>query len=223
MESLQARAAATPREAELAGARAEAARAALAAAREAVAYAELRAPFAGRVAARPANVGDLATPGTPLLQIEGVDGFELRASLGAAEAAAFAPGSRVQAAVDGVATPLTGTVRSVSAAGDPLTHRFELRADLPALAGLRSGLFARLALPGEPGDERLVVPGAAVFSRGGLTGVYVLDGGRARLRWVAAGAATGGEAEVRAGLVAGERVVLDPAGLEDGAAAVEAR
>jgi RND family efflux transporter MFP subunit len=223
MESLRARAAATPREAELASARAEAARAALAAAREAVAYAELRAPFTGRVAARPAHVGDLVTPGTPLLEIEGADGFELLASLGAAEAAAFAPGGRVQAAVDGLAAPLAGTVRSVSAAGDPRTHRFELRADLPTRPGLRSGLFARLALPPAPGDERLVVPASAMFARGGLTGVYVLDGGRARLRWVASGAATGGEVEVRAGLAAGERVVLDPAGLEDGAAAVEAR
>jgi RND family efflux transporter MFP subunit len=224
MQSLRAREAATPREAELAAARAEAARATPAAAREGVAYAELRAPFAGRVAARPANVGDLVTPGTPLLEIEGIDGFELRASLGAAEAAAFAPGRRVQAVVDGLsAGPLEGIVRSVSAAGDPLTHRFELRADLPPLPGLRSGLFARLALPAAPGDARLVVPASALFSRGGLTGVYVLDAGRARLRWVAAGAAAAGETEVRAGLAAGERVVLDPAGLEDGAAVVEAR
>jgi hypothetical protein len=40
---------------------------------------------------------------------------------------------------------------------------------------------------------------------------------------VAAGAATAGGAEVRAGVAAGERVVVDPRGLEDGAAVVEAR
>ena len=114
-------------------------------------------------------------------------------------------------------------MRSVSAAGDPGTHRFELRATLPATAGARSGLFARLALPAVHRDEtRLVVPAASVFARGGLAGVYVVSEGRARLRWVAVGDPVGGRTEVRAGLAAGERVVTDPAGLEDGALVVEA-
>lgn len=223
MESLRAKEAATPREAQQAAVRADAARAAVLAAREAVGYAELRAPFAGRVAARPANVGDVVTPGTPLLEIEGTDGFELRASLSAAEASAFRPGARVRAMVDGMEAPLEGSVRSVSAAGDPQTHRFELRADLPQAGGLRSGLFARLVLPAAAGDERLAVPSSAVFARGGLSGVYVVADGRARLRWIAVGATTGGQTEVRAGLASGERVVLDPSGLEDGTPAVEQR
>jgi RND family efflux transporter MFP subunit len=223
MESLRAKGAATPREAEQAGVRAEAARAALLAAREAMAYAQLRAPFAGRVAARRVNVGDVVTPGTPLVEIEGTDGFEVRASLNPREAAAFGPGARIEVSVDGVEQAVPATVRSLSAAADPLTHRFELRADLAAVPGLRSGLFARLALPAAPGDRRLVVPAPSVFSRGGLTGVYVLADGRARLRWIAAGATTAGSTEVRAGLQAGERVILDASGLEDGSPAVEAR
>jgi hypothetical protein len=163
------------------------------------------------------------TPGTPLLEIEGLDGFEVRATLSQREAAVFKPGMRIEAAVDGLEQPLTATVRSLSAAGDPLTHRFELKADLEPAERLRSGLFARLALPAAQEDARLAVPAASVFSRGGLTGVFVLDEGRARLRWVAAGATTGASTEVRAGLQAGERVILDPSGLEDGAPASEAR
>ncbi|HET8648068.1 MAG TPA: efflux RND transporter periplasmic adaptor subunit [Vicinamibacteria bacterium] len=223
MESLRAKGAATPREAEQAAARAGAARAAMMAAREAFAYAQLRAPFPGRVATRPVNVGDVVSPGTPLLEIEGADGFELRASLGAGEAAPFRPGTRIRAAVDGMETPVEGRVRSLSAAGDPLTHRFELRADLALTSGLRSGLFARLMLPAAAGDGRLTVPSSAVFARGGLSGVYVIADGRARLRWIAAGAASEGQTEVRAGLAAGERVALEPAGLEDGTPAAEAR
>jgi hypothetical protein len=61
-----------------------------------------------------------------------------------------------------------------------------------------------------------------VFVRGGLSGVYVVTEGRARLRWVAVGAVASGRTEVRAGLAAGERVAADPAGLEDGALVVEA-
>jgi multidrug efflux pump subunit AcrA (membrane-fusion protein) len=59
------------------------------------------------------------------------------------------------------------------------------------------------------------------MARGGLTGVFVVKDGTARLRWVAAGRTTAGRTEIRAGLDSGERVALDPAGLQDGAPATE--
>jgi hypothetical protein len=83
---------------------------------------------------------------------------------------------------------------------------------------LRSGLFARLLVPSPSSAPRLTVPASAVFPRGGLTGVFVVGGGKATLRWVAVGATAGGVTEVRAGLEAGERVATDPAALTDGQA-----
>ena len=50
-----------------------------------------------------------------------------------------------------------------------------------------------------------------------------MSDGKARLRWVAAGARDGDRVEIRAGVEAGERVVLDPAGLADGAPRATAR
>ena len=216
-ESLLARGAATPREAEQARAQAEAARAALLAARESLSYAELRAPFAGTVASSPAHVGDIVGPGSTLLEIEGLDGLELRAELDGVQTAGLRAGQRLVAEVDGVAGPLTATVRSLSTAGDPATHRFELRAAVPRTPGLRSGLFARLTLPAADGPARLVVPPSAVFARGGLTGVFVVSEGRAWLRWIAPGTSGPEGAEVRAGLDDGERVVREAArDLQDG-------
>jgi hypothetical protein len=129
--------------------------------------------------------------------------------------------------VDGNATPLPATVTAVAPSGDPTTHRFEVKADLPSAAGLRAGLFARLVVPGVATDRRIEVPAAAAFERGGLTGVFVVSQGQARLRWVAAGERAGDRIEIRAGVAAGERVVVEPGGLVDGARvtqqAVEAR
>jgi hypothetical protein len=167
-------------------------------------------------------VGDVVAPGTTLVEIEGEGGFEVVAALEAARAASLRPGSEVKAAVDGVG-PVTARVRAVAPAGDPTTHRFEVRADLAAAPGLRSGLFGRLLVPAPEAEPRLVVPAAAVFQRGGLTGVFVVAEGRAWLRWIAAGARVGATLEVRAGLEAGERVALDPAGLVDGAPVAEGR
>jgi RND family efflux transporter MFP subunit len=215
---LLGREAATPHEAAAASATAAAATAAVAGAREALAYARLRAPFSGRLVRRLVREGDVVAPGQALVELEGDAGFELRVTLAGGEAATLLPGARLLALVDG-AGEVGATVRAVSPAGDPASHRFEAIADLDAAPGLRSGLFGRLRLPaGEDAGSELAVPAGAVFARGGLTGVFVAEGGVARLRWIAAGARRDGLVVVRAGLVAGERVVVDPVGLADGVA-----
>ena len=221
MQSLAKSGAATPRELEEASARAAAAQAGLSAVRENLTYSVLRSPFPGVIAARHVQVGDVVSPGQPLVEIEGAGGLELRATLSAEESGGLKPGATIPVRVDGLAAPLTARVSALSPAGDPATHRFELRADLPRAEGLRSGLFARLELATPTrAEETLAVPAAAVFRRGGLTGVFVVvpeGGGKvARLRWIAPGAPLGDRIEVRAGLTAGEQVVLSPADLNDG-------
>jgi multidrug efflux pump subunit AcrA (membrane-fusion protein) len=173
------------------------------------------------VATRAVRVGDVVNPGSPLIEIEGEGGLELKATLDADQAGRAQVGLRVKAQVDGQHEALVAVLRAVSPAGDPSTHRFEVKADLPQAPGLRSGLFARLLLPAPGGEPRLMVPTSALFRRGGLTGAFVVADGRARLRWVAPGAREGAETEVRAGLEAGEKVAVAPAGLVDGASVVE--
>jgi RND family efflux transporter MFP subunit len=209
------------RELERMTAAASVARAQLSAARDSLSYATLRAPFAGRIAARRVNVGDVVSPGLPLIEIEGEGGLELLATVESAVAATLRPGAKVRAMVDGQPEPLPATITALAPSGDPTTHRFEVKADLPAAAGLRAGLFARLLVPAASAEPRLVVPATAVVERGGLTGLFVVRDGPARLRWVAAGARDGDTVEIRAGVAAGEHVVVDPAGLADGAAVKE--
>jgi RND family efflux transporter MFP subunit len=223
MQSLVAKGAATQRELDNASTGAAGARAALLGAQDNLSYAELRAPFSGRVASRPVNLGDVVSPGTTLIEIEGAGGFEVRADLESSLVAGLSPGQKLEVRVDGQEAPLGATVRSISPSGDPATHRFEVKADLASASGLRSGLFARLILTSPSATARLTVPASAVFPRGGLSGVFVVADGRAHLRWVAPGAIANGVTEIRAGLEAGERVVLEPADLTDRAPVVESR
>lgn len=222
--ALLGRGAATMREKEQADAEAQAAESAVAEARSALAYLRIAAPFTGRVAAAPARAGDLVVPGQPLLTLESKTGYELRATVEAAAALRVRPGDRVAVAVDGIPDRLEGRVAALSPAADPRTHRFLLRTDLPRDDRLRSGLFGRIVLVSpEPAAPRLVVPREAIVERGGLTGIFVLEDGRARLRWIAVGPPDGEAVEVRAGLSLGETVVLAPGSLEDGAAVEEKR
>ncbi len=209
------------RELDQATAAASAARARLTAARDELSYSTLRAPFAGRVAARRVSLGDVVTAGAPLVEVEGEGELELRATVESAIAASLRLGATLEALVDGQSQRLAATLVAMTPSADPTTHRFELKADLEAASGLRAGLFARLIVPGVAARPRLVVPATAVFERGGLTGLFVASEGRARLRWVAPGPREGDAVEVRAGVEAGERVILDPAGLADGGSVKE--
>ena len=94
---------------------------------------------------------------------------------------------------------------------DAATHVSQVRVGLPAdLAGIVPGMFARVHfIIGRA--ERMTVPVAAVVRRGEVAAVYVQDENRLSLRQVRLGEKMGNnEIEVLAGLVAGERVVLDP-------------
>jgi hypothetical protein len=69
-----------------------------------------------------------------------------------------------------------------------------------------------------PARTAVTVPAGALVRRGQLTMVFVVEAGdRAHLRMVDVAPAPGGLLEVRAGIAAGDRVVVDPpAPLEDG-------
>jgi len=221
-EALQAKGAATRNEVENAVTASSNARAALTAAREALAHATIRAPFAGRIVKKLASVGDSVNPGQPLLEIEGEGALEVVASVESAVRERLKPGQQLTIRIDGLDSPVTGAVRTLAASADPATHRFPLRVDVGSAPGLRAGLFARIAVPSSGSERRLLVPERAILRRGGLTGVYVVQDGRAWLRWMAPGDTVGESVEARAGLEEGERVALEPGRLQDGALVSEA-
>ena len=222
-ESLLAKGAATRNEVENASTAVARSRSAVVAAKEAQSYATLRAPFAGRISRKIANVGDSVNPGMPLLELEGDGGLEVVASVESSVFDRLRVGQKLDVRVDGVVEPVSAVIKTLAPSADPSTHRFALRADVPALPGVRAGLFARIALPYAGGERRLLVPLTSVLRRGGLTGVYVIRDGKAWLRWVAPGDPIGDSLEIRAGLTEGERVALAPGTLHDGAAIREGR
>lgn len=221
IEALLAERAATASELEGARAQRAQAAAAVAGARANLGYSQLRAPFAGTVQSRRVNAGDLVGPGQPLLQLEG-DALELTASLSDDEARGLAVGKAV-AFLAGEARG-TAEITALTPGGDPLSHRRGLRARVQKLDGeLRSGAFARLVLPAAAGAAQAPsgeaprwVPRSAVVQRGDLTGVFVADGGKARLRWISPGELAGDRVAVRAGLRAGDTVIDAPGALRDG-------
>jgi len=224
MQRLAAKQAATQRDLDDATAGYSAAQANLEAAEEGVkaarsylAYAEVRAPFGGRITDRRVDVGDLASPGMPLFTIEDTTRVKVEAEV--PESVAIRVGDPVEVEVAG--RRHAARLDEVVTAADPRSRTFTVRAVLPNQdGGLRSGLFARMWV-GSQASDVVAVPESALVRRGPLTGVYVVDTtgqrSRARLRWITLGRSRDGMREVLTGLSAGESfVVSPPAELADG-------
>jgi RND family efflux transporter MFP subunit len=185
------------------------------AARAQLDYIEIRAPFAGRVTDKRIRVGDLAVPGQPLLVVQGGGALRVAASVSREQADRLKIGGTVEAVLEDGGV-VQARVSVLNVAGDPASRRFLVKADLPAGAGARAGAFARLRVPRGEEEPRPIVPARALIERGSLSGVFVIEEGRARLRWIDVGERAGDAWVVRAGLRPGEEVILDPSDLRDG-------
>jgi RND family efflux transporter MFP subunit len=169
-------------------------------------YTKVTAPFGGVITRKDADVGDLAVPGKPLLEMEDARHLRLEADVPEALVGKIALGDKLPVRIGVLETNLEGTVSEVAPSADPNSRTFLVKLDLPSVPGLRAGQFGRVAVPvGE--TSALRVPTSAVWQRGQMELVFVVANGRAQLRIVKTGKRVGDEVELVSGLDPGERVV----------------
>jgi RND family efflux transporter MFP subunit len=170
------------------------------------------APYSGVVSARHVQLGEMASPGKPLLTGFDPSGLRVVATVPSAQVPAIQAGARARIEVPSLGRWVDVKSVTVVPSADPRTHTTQVRLDLPADAkGLLPGVFARAHfVTGRA--PRLMVPREAVLRRSEVTAVYVVDAkGEPRLRQVRVGTASDEKSvEVLAGLRAGEKVALEP-------------
>ena len=180
---------------------------------------QVRAPFAARIVKTMVEVGDLAAPGRPLVQLESIGGQQIWLTVPESDVARMAEGDEVSVEID--ARPdlgvLPGKVVEIVPSADPATHTFTVKVGL-GNTSVASGLSGRAVIRGDMTD-RLVVPISAIHMRGGLELVVVrADDGTARTRAVTTGGTLQGDRiEVLSGLSRGDSVAVNaPGPLADG-------
>jgi multidrug efflux pump subunit AcrA (membrane-fusion protein) len=181
----------------------------IAAARVALGYATLIAPFAGLVTERKADPGSLATPGTPLLTIEREGNLRLEASIDESRLGLVRMGESIEIEIDSLKRTLTGRVVEIVPSVDSTTRTFTAKIGLPALPGLRAGMFGRAAFVCGKRDT-LMVPQSAVLERGQIRSVHVVERDTARLRFVTVGETRDNRREILSGLTTGEKIIVAP-------------
>lgn len=178
----------------------------------------IKAPFAGLVTEKRVEVGEMTSPGLPLLKVEDVTHLRLEATVAESDLKAIRTGGTVPVLVDALGPePLKGAIALVLPTGDPATHTFLVKVNLPPTQGLKIGMFGRLRF--QQGLVRaILVPRSAVVMRGELTGVFTVGADNiARLRFIKLGRSFGDRVEVVSGLTGGEKLLADGAKGVDGA------
>ncbi len=179
----------------------------------------ITAPYDGTVTAKMVDPGDMAAPGAPLLRLEEAGAYDVHLILPEAHIHSIAIGDTVSVHVEAVKeSAITGKIRTIDPAADPSSLSFQVKVALPAIDGLRSGMFSRVSIPiGRAG--MILIPNSAIVHFGELTGIFLVEHeGIARFRLIRTGRIFGAQAEVVSGLSGGETyVVQPPEALADGA------
>ncbi|WP_454280393.1 efflux RND transporter periplasmic adaptor subunit [Sphingomonas sp. Marseille-Q8236] len=180
-------------------------------------YAVIRAPFAGVVTARNAEVGDLVGPGAvaqaPMFAVADTHRIRVYVSVPQSLSAAIKPGMTATLTVPAFpGRTFTATVAGLSSAIDPASGAFrvQLLCDNPDGA-LKPGGYAqaRFDMPGRAGAAQ--VPSSAIlFGAGGARIATVDSHGRIAMRKVQIGQDDGPTVQILSGVAPGARIVDNP-------------
>ncbi|MEL6555246.1 MAG: efflux RND transporter periplasmic adaptor subunit [Cyanobacteria bacterium J06621_11] len=210
----------------------ESAQAALAQAEASLATAQIRledtvirAPFAGVITRRFAETGDFVTPTTAASSDDGAtsasiaelsSGLEIDAKVPEANIAKLRVGQTAE--IVSAAYPdeiFKGEIKLIAprATREERVTFFQVKVNI--LSGqdlLRSGMTVRLTFLGDPIEDALVIPLAALVTQpDGEKGVYLASGDAEPLfQPIEAGVVTGAKVEVLDGVEVGDRILIEP-------------
>ncbi|MBB3040443.1 efflux RND transporter periplasmic adaptor subunit [Nocardioides soli] len=180
------------------------ARADLVAARQELATATVTAPFAGRIVAVDAAVGDSVAAGTDVFVLVSRGTTTVRVAATTAQVQDLKVGQRATAAPAGAERSLAGTVTQVSSVpDDDSAYAVTITLKRKRL-DLATGLTASVAVVTGAATDVVTVPASAVSDGT----VLVLDGGVATPTPVTTGVAGGTRVEITDGVSPGDQVVL---------------
>lgn len=178
-------------------------------------YTNVRAPFSGVVTQKMMDVGNMASPGMPVVAIEGKGSLRISASVQEADIAALKPGTAALITIAAARKVVKGTVTEVSASSQYSGGQYPVRISIPAAdqKDLYAGMFAQISIAAPEGlahtQDAVMVPLSSIVRRNELAGIYTIShDNTALLRWVRLGKEQGNEVEVLSGLDKGEKFIV---------------
>ena len=169
--------------------------------------ARITAPFAGEVAQRLVQPGEMLSPGQTAFTLVDNRKLEIQADLPAQTVAAIKAGMKASFRIAGFDEPFTATLTQISGSVMQDGRTLRVRLEVPNTDGrLKSGLFAEGEILGDFDALRPALPAAILTAVGRDADVFVNEGGVARRKRVLVGLDQDGWRAVD-GLPAGTQVV----------------
>ncbi len=176
------------------------------------AYTRLLAPTAGVITAVEADPGQVVAAGATVVRLAQDGARDAVFSVPEDKLSAMPVGAEVQVLAWSDARTVVGRVREVAASADPVTRTYQVKAALPAAAGLPLGATVTVQPKAQPTASSAVIklPLTALRQEGGGSAVWLLDPASMTVssRAVQIGAAEGNEVVVTSGLSTGMQVVV---------------
>jgi membrane fusion protein (multidrug efflux system) len=189
----------------------DAAAASVQAKRASVADRTITAPFAGVLGLRQVSLGALVSPGTVITTLDDDSTIKLDFTVPEAALSSLVAGQSITATSDAwPGVTFDGSIADIDSRIDPSTRAVRVRAELPNPQGkLRSGMLLRVRVQ-LPARQALVLPEIAVQQEAEQSSVFrvAADHTVARVP-VTLGTRQDGLVEIKAGLKAGDRVVVE--------------
>jgi RND family efflux transporter MFP subunit len=169
-------------------------------------YARITAPFSGIITKKIANIGDLATPGKVLLNMEEENNLQVLTAIPEAMLLKIKKGDRLPISIPSADISVEGTVAEVSPIADPSSRTAPIKLRVAPNPNLRSGQFARVALT-MPEVTTLAIPPTAVVLFGQMESVFVVVDNHAAMRLIRTGTRWKDGVEILSGLTGDELVI----------------
>lgn len=168
------------------------------------------APISGVVAYRTIALGQMVSPGVPLMTLEDVSSVYAIVNVKQTDLPQIKRGMAVKVMPsDDNKQVLTGTVSLISPVANQAARVFEARVEVVNKSGiLKPGMFVKTRLNVGTPEEVLAIPLYALSGKEDAYYVYVAEENQARKRLVGIGATMGEQIEVKSGLKPGERVIV---------------
>ena len=185
--------------------------------RATIARKTIRAPFAGILGIRQANLGQYLTGGAAIVPLQSLDPIYVNFSVPQQDVGQLRPGVEVRVTAEGIARPFEGRITAVDSIVDEATRNVQAQATLPNREGrLRPGMFVQAEVLVGTSSAVVALPtsaiayapyGDSVFVVGDVKGPKGETYRGVRQQFVKVGGERGDQVAVVSGLQAGEEVV----------------
>jgi RND family efflux transporter MFP subunit len=179
--------------------------------------ATIQSPIDGTVIDKKVDVGDMVTPGQPLVTLYDPTHMQLVASVRESLTSRLQVGQDIGVRVEGIGNQCSGTIREIVPEAQSASRTFQVKVTGPCPPGIYSGMFGRILIPLDK-ESALVIPRRAVREVGQLELVEVAGNNQTSRRAIRSGRALS-ENEVKMfpdKLLPGEPYVIVLSGLSEG-------